>query len=128
MGAQHGGRFSGSYCGSYRRPAGAAGADHFRAIEREHQHSQPGGTHGARPFGPGARRDDGGRARQEATGEAGLGDAAYLWNTRRRAAAQLNMVSTDPEHIAISKSKGITIDWKDGHQQLRAELPARAMP
>jgi len=25
------------------------------------------------------------------------------------------MPSTDPEHIAISKSKGITIDWKDGH-------------
>jgi len=25
------------------------------------------------------------------------------------------MFSTDPEHIAISKSKGITIDWKDGH-------------
>jgi len=25
------------------------------------------------------------------------------------------MVTTDPEHIAISKSKGITIDWKDGH-------------
>jgi DUF971 family protein len=24
-------------------------------------------------------------------------------------------VSTDPEHIAISKSKGIQIDWKDGH-------------
>src|SRR5436305_12840041 len=23
--------------------------------------------------------------------------------------------STDPEHIAISKSKGISIDWKDGH-------------
>jgi DUF971 family protein len=23
--------------------------------------------------------------------------------------------STDPEHIAISKSKGIQIDWKDGH-------------
>lgn len=22
---------------------------------------------------------------------------------------------TDPEHIAISKSKGIHIDWKDGH-------------
>jgi DUF971 family protein len=22
---------------------------------------------------------------------------------------------TDPEHIAISKSKGIRIDWKDGH-------------
>ena len=22
--------------------------------------------------------------------------------------------STDPEHIAISKSKGIKIDWKDG--------------
>ena len=22
---------------------------------------------------------------------------------------------TDPEHIAISKSKGIQIDWKDGH-------------
>ena len=23
--------------------------------------------------------------------------------------------STDPEHIAISKSKGVKIDWKDGH-------------
>ena len=23
--------------------------------------------------------------------------------------------STDPEHISISKSKGIKIDWKDGH-------------
>jgi DUF971 family protein len=29
-------------------------------------------------------------------------------------------VSTDPEHIAISKSKGISIDWKDGH---RSEYP-----
>jgi len=27
----------------------------------------------------------------------------------------LTMASTDPEHIGISKSKGITIDWKDGH-------------
>jgi DUF971 family protein len=25
-------------------------------------------------------------------------------------------VSTDPEHITISKSKGIKIDWKDGHR------------
>ena len=25
------------------------------------------------------------------------------------------IVTTDPEHIAISKSKGIKIDWKDGH-------------
>jgi DUF971 family protein len=24
-------------------------------------------------------------------------------------------LSNDPEHIAISKSKGIQIDWKDGH-------------
>jgi DUF971 family protein len=24
-------------------------------------------------------------------------------------------LSSDPEHIAISKSKGIKIDWKDGH-------------
>src|SRR4051812_5201082 len=24
-------------------------------------------------------------------------------------------VSTDPEHIAVSRSKGIEIDWKDGH-------------
>ena len=24
-------------------------------------------------------------------------------------------ISTDPEHIAVSKSKGIEIDWKDGH-------------
>jgi DUF971 family protein len=27
----------------------------------------------------------------------------------------LSSPSTDPEHIAISKSKGIKIDWKDGH-------------
>ena len=26
------------------------------------------------------------------------------------------MLVTDPEHIAISKSKGIQIDWKDGHR------------
>ena len=38
-------------------------------------------------------------------------------------------ISTDPEHIAISKSKGIKIDWKDGHrseyglQYLRDECP-----
>jgi DUF971 family protein len=37
--------------------------------------------------------------------------------------------STDPEHIAISKSKGVTIDWKDGHhsaydnQYLRDHCP-----
>jgi DUF971 family protein len=37
--------------------------------------------------------------------------------------------STDPEHIAISKSKGIKIDWKDGHrseygiQYLRDKCP-----
>jgi DUF971 family protein len=36
---------------------------------------------------------------------------------------------TDPEHIAISKSKGIKIDWKDGHRSeygleyLRDECP-----
>ena len=24
-------------------------------------------------------------------------------------------INADPEHIAISKSKGIKIDWKDGH-------------
>jgi len=24
-------------------------------------------------------------------------------------------LKTDPEHIAISKSKGVKIDWKDGH-------------
>lgn len=37
--------------------------------------------------------------------------------------------SADPEHIAISKSKGIDIDWKDGHHSsygvalLRDECP-----
>jgi DUF971 family protein len=40
--------------------------------------------------------------------------------------------STDPEHIAISKSKGIKIDWKDGHrseyalQYLRDKCPCAA--
>ena len=38
-------------------------------------------------------------------------------------------ISTDPEHIAISKSKGVKIDWKDGHhseyglQYLRDKCP-----
>lgn len=27
----------------------------------------------------------------------------------------MTTVSTDPEHIAVSKSRGIEIDWKDGH-------------
>jgi DUF971 family protein len=37
--------------------------------------------------------------------------------------------ATDPEHIAISKSKGIQIDWRDGHHSsypigyLRDECP-----
>ena len=41
-------------------------------------------------------------------------------------------LSTDPEHIAISKSKGIKIDWKDGHhseytlQYLRDKCPCAA--
>lgn len=25
------------------------------------------------------------------------------------------MPSSDPEHVAVSKSKGLKIDWKDGH-------------
>ena len=39
---------------------------------------------------------------------------------------------SDPEHIAISKSKGIQIDWKDGHaseyglQYLRDKCPCAA--
>jgi DUF971 family protein len=39
------------------------------------------------------------------------------------------MAHIDPEHIAISKSKGIKIDWKDGHRSeysleyLRDECP-----
>lgn len=38
-------------------------------------------------------------------------------------------MAADPEHIAISKSKGIKIDWKDGHHSeyplayLRDECP-----
>lgn len=38
-------------------------------------------------------------------------------------------LASDPEHIAISKSRGIDIDWKDGHQShyalayLRDECP-----
>jgi hypothetical protein len=31
----------------------------------------------------------------------------------------------DPEHIAISKSSGIKIDWKDGHHSEYGHLPAR---
>lgn len=42
------------------------------------------------------------------------------------------VVGSDPEHIAISKSKGIQIDWKDGHHTslstavLRDECPCAA--
>lgn len=30
--------------------------------------------------------------------------------------ASMTTVATDPEHIAVSKSRGIDIDWKDGHR------------
>jgi DUF971 family protein len=36
-------------------------------------------------------------------------------------------LSTDPEHIAISKSKGIKIDWKDGHHSDYALVYLRDM-
>jgi DUF971 family protein len=29
---------------------------------------------------------------------------------------ELNPQSLEPEHIAIAKSKGVTIDWRDGHR------------
>lgn len=41
----------------------------------------------------------------------------------------MNTLTAEPEHIAISKSKGIKIDWKDKHQSeyqlayLRDECP-----
>ena len=41
----------------------------------------------------------------------------------------MNLLKADPEHIAVSKSKGITIDWRDGHRSdysvayLRDECP-----
>jgi DUF971 family protein len=41
----------------------------------------------------------------------------------------MTQTSADPEHIAISKSKGVKIDWKDGHRSdyslayLRDECP-----
>jgi DUF971 family protein len=41
----------------------------------------------------------------------------------------MNLLKADPEHIAISKSKGIKIDWRDGHRSdytvawLRDECP-----
>lgn len=28
---------------------------------------------------------------------------------------RMTIPATDPEHIAVSKSRGIDIDWKDGH-------------
>jgi DUF971 family protein len=42
---------------------------------------------------------------------------------------ELNSAAIEPEHIAISKSKGIKIDWRDGHhseyalQYLRENCP-----
>ena len=53
--------------------------------------------------------------------------AAHLGRARRGAPLQLKMpYSTDPEHIAISKSKGIKIDWKDGHHsEYGLHVPAR---
>ena len=41
----------------------------------------------------------------------------------------MTTLATDPEHIAISKTKGVTIDWRDGHHSeyplglLRDECP-----
>ena len=39
---------------------------------------------------------------------------------------RVNLVTAEPEHIAISKSKGIKIDWKDRHHSEYAlGLPSR---
>ena len=41
-------------------------------------------------------------------------------------------LSFEPEHVAVSKSKGVTIDWRDGHhseyalQYLRDRCPCAA--
>ena len=41
----------------------------------------------------------------------------------------MSNVRAEPEHIAISKSKGIEIDWKDGvHSSLGLELLRRECP
>jgi DUF971 family protein len=46
--------------------------------------------------------------------------------------AQISAPASEPEHIAISKSTGIKIDWKDGHhsdyplEYLRDECPCAA--
>ena len=108
---------------------GMLNAAHLRALRREHQHPQPGSQDRDRP----RRRhggNDRGRARQEAARKAGGRHAAHLGRARRGAALQLNMsLSTDPEHIAISKSKGIKIDWKDGHHsEYGLDVPARQVP
>lgn len=33
--------------------------------------------------------------------------------------------TTDPLHIAVSKSRGVTIDWADGHQSVYGCAPLR---
>ena len=62
----------------------------------------------------GVGRDDGGRSRQEAARKALPCHAPHL-RRARRGANEPYMNRNDPEHIAVSKSKGIEIDWKDGH-------------
>ena len=73
-------------------------------------------------------RHDGRDSRQEAAGARGGRDPPHLGRPRRGANAMIE-TQAEPEHIAISKSKGIQIDWKDGHHSqytlayLRDECP-----
>ena len=63
------------------------------------------------------RRNDHRSARQEAARTHHLRHAPRLRRPRHRARplAHAAIYSTDPLHIAVSKSKGINIDWSDGH-------------
>ena len=71
--------------------------------------------------------------RQEATGARGQRTAPHLRRSGYRESESVlsnsQTISAEPEHIAISKSKGIKIDWRDRHHSeyslayLRDECP-----
>ena len=118
----------------YRGPARMLNQLTHGAVQRADQYPQPGSARRRRTRDRRRHhRHDRGGPRQEAAGARGLrrSAASPASATSRESISEyaVSNPSNEPEHIAISKSKGIKIDWKDGHHSeyalayLRDECP-----
>ena len=117
--------------GPYRRPARHAEPAHHRAVRRADQHPQPGSQRRRQRDGDGAMIEMTVEVRDKKQLERVVTAMRRISGVRDVESSESTVIETmhEPEHIAISKSKGIKIDWKDGHHSeyslayLRDECP-----